>query len=128
MGRTGGHEAAARYLRADRLAACRRHRSPRAARTRRCRRSLRGHAQNRRARGIAAAGAGAVVDVAGIPEEMTSMETTMNCCEGLRDSVTSRRALLLGGASFAAWAYLPKFARAADGRDPRLVVIILRGA
>ncbi len=36
--------------------------------------------------------------------------------------------LLLGGASFAAWAYLPKFARAADGRDPRLVVVILRGA
>jgi uncharacterized protein (DUF1501 family) len=42
--------------------------------------------------------------------------------------VPSRRALLLGGASFAAWAYLPKFARASDGRDPRLVVIILRGA
>jgi uncharacterized protein (DUF1501 family) len=40
----------------------------------------------------------------------------------------SRRALLLGGASFAAWAYLPKFARAADGRDPRLIVVILRGA
>ena len=43
-------------------------------------------------------------------------------------SATSRRALLLGGASFAAWAYLPKFARAADGRDPRLIVVILRGA
>jgi len=28
----------------------------------------------------------------------------------------------------AAWAYLPKFARAADGRDPRLIVVILRGA
>ena len=40
----------------------------------------------------------------------------------------SRRALLLGGAWFAAWAYLPKFARAADGRDPRLIVVILRGA
>jgi uncharacterized protein (DUF1501 family) len=36
--------------------------------------------------------------------------------------------LVLGGASFAAWAYLPKFARAADGRDPRLIVVILRGA
>jgi uncharacterized protein (DUF1501 family) len=35
---------------------------------------------------------------------------------------------LLGGGAFAAWAYLPKFARAADGRDPRLVVVILRGA
>jgi len=41
---------------------------------------------------------------------------------------TTRRELLLGGATFAAWAYLPKFARAADGRDPRLVVVILRGA
>ncbi len=42
--------------------------------------------------------------------------------------LTSRRALLLGGASFAAWAYLPGFARAAGGRDPRLIVVILRGA
>jgi uncharacterized protein (DUF1501 family) len=41
---------------------------------------------------------------------------------------TSRRALLLAGASFAAWAYLPRFAGAADGRDPRLIAIILRGA
>ena len=49
----------------------------------------------------------------------------MDCCVSLP---TSRRALLLGGASFAAWAYLPKFARAADGRDPRLIVVILRGA
>ncbi|MDB5655772.1 MAG: hypothetical protein JWQ94_3385 [Tardiphaga sp.] len=40
----------------------------------------------------------------------------------------TRRSLLLGGAAFAAWAYIPKFARAADARDPRLVVIILRGA
>jgi len=53
---------------------------------------------------------------------------TMDCCENLASSATSRRSLLLGGASFAAWAYLPKFARAADGRDPRLVVVILRGA
>ena len=58
--------------------------------------------------------------------ETTPMETTMDCCES-RTSPT-RRSLLLGGASFAAWAYLPKFARAADGRDPRLVVVILRGA
>ena len=52
----------------------------------------------------------------------------MDCCESRTTLTTSRRALLLGGASFAAWAYVPKFARAADGRDPRLIVIILRGA
>jgi uncharacterized protein (DUF1501 family) len=52
----------------------------------------------------------------------------MDCCEGRASLAMSRRALLLGGASFAAWAYLPKFARAADGRDPRLIVVILRGA
>jgi uncharacterized protein (DUF1501 family) len=60
--------------------------------------------------------------------ESTSRETTMDCCESRMSSATSRRSLLLGGASFAAWAYLPKFARAADGRDPRLIVVILRGA
>src|ERR1700761_9398965 len=58
---------------------------------------------------------------------MSAMETSMECDESRISSAVSRRALLLGGASFAAWAYLPKFARAADGRDPRLVVIILRG-
>jgi uncharacterized protein (DUF1501 family) len=52
----------------------------------------------------------------------------MDCCEREMPFAPSRRSLLLGGASFAAWAYLPKFARAADGRDPRLIVIILRGA
>jgi uncharacterized protein (DUF1501 family) len=60
--------------------------------------------------------------------ETTTRQAAMDCCEGAGASVTSRRAVLLGGASFAAWAYLPKFARAADGRDPRLVVVILRGA
>ncbi|THD63068.1 MAG: DUF1501 domain-containing protein [Bradyrhizobium sp.] len=52
----------------------------------------------------------------------------MDCCESRTSLAVSRRGLLLGGASFAAWAYLPKFARAADGRDPRLIVVILRGA
>ena len=52
----------------------------------------------------------------------------MDCCESRTSLAATRRSLLLGGASFAAWAYLPKFARAADGRDPRLVVVILRGA
>jgi uncharacterized protein (DUF1501 family) len=54
------------------------------------------------------------------------METTVDCREN--QLITSRRGFLLGGASFAAWAYLPKFARAADGRDPRLITVILRGA
>jgi uncharacterized protein (DUF1501 family) len=52
----------------------------------------------------------------------------MDCCESRTSFDPSRRALLLGGAAFAAWAYLPKFARAADGRDPRVIVVILRGA
>ncbi|WP_398469726.1 DUF1501 domain-containing protein [Tardiphaga sp.] len=52
---------------------------------------------------------------------------TMDCCESRALSPT-RRSLLLSGAAFAAWAYLPKFARAADSRDPRLIVVILRGA
>ena len=47
------------------------------------------------------------------------METTFACCESRNRLTASRRAFLVGGASFAAWAYLPKFARAADGRDPR---------
>lgn len=39
----------------------------------------------------------------------------------------SRRALLAGSGAFVAWANMPSFARAA-GRDPRLLVVILRGA
>lgn len=40
----------------------------------------------------------------------------------------SRRTVLRGGGSFFAWAHLPTFAHAAGGRDPLLVVIVLRGA
>ena len=40
----------------------------------------------------------------------------------------SRRALLAAGGALFSWAYLPRFARAADSRDPRLVVMVLRGA
>ena len=48
---------------------------------------------------------------------------------GLCETATpSRRAMLVTGGALFAWAHLPKFARAADWRDPRLVVIILRGA
>jgi len=52
----------------------------------------------------------------------------MDCCESQTSLALTRRCLLLGSATFAAWAYLPKFARAANGRDPRLIVVILRGA
>lgn len=38
-----------------------------------------------------------------------------------------RRVLLAGGAMFG-WQFIPKFARAADARDPRFITIILRGA
>ena len=39
----------------------------------------------------------------------------------------TRRELLLASGTLFAWAYLPKVARA-EGRDPRLLVIVLRGA
>src|SRR6267154_6367817 len=123
MGRARRDEAAPRCFGAGGFASRRQYRPPRSARACRRGRGVAGNPADRRARRIAAAGAGAIVDVAGIPEEMT-----MDCCESQTSPVTSRRALLLGGASFAAWAYLPKFARAADGRDPRLIVVILRGA
>lgn len=40
----------------------------------------------------------------------------------------SRRAVLVGGASLAFAPFLPRIASAAGGRDPRLIVVILRGA
>src|SRR5215204_4525049 len=39
----------------------------------------------------------------------------------------SRRELLLASGTLFAWAHLPKVARA-EGRDPRLLTIVLRGA
>lgn len=39
----------------------------------------------------------------------------------------SRRGVLIGGAAFTAWASIPKLAAAAGSRDPRFVVVILRG-
>src|SRR5512132_3871872 len=39
----------------------------------------------------------------------------------------TRRELLLASGTLFAWAYLPKVARA-EGRDPRMLVIVLRGA
>ena len=50
----------------------------------------------------------------------------MNClCEV---PSPSRRAFLIAGGALFAWAHLPKLALAANQRDPRLIVIILRGA
>jgi len=40
----------------------------------------------------------------------------------------SRRAILIAGGALFAWAHLPRLASAANQRDPRLIVIILRGA
>src|SRR2546425_10203619 len=39
----------------------------------------------------------------------------------------SRRELLLASGTLFAWAYLPRLARA-EGRDPRFLTIVLRGA
>ncbi|MGA8902857.1 DUF1501 domain-containing protein [Bradyrhizobium sp.] len=39
----------------------------------------------------------------------------------------SRRDLLLGSGTLFAWAYIPKFAHA-EGRDPRFLTVVLRGA
>jgi uncharacterized protein (DUF1501 family) len=40
---------------------------------------------------------------------------------------STRRELLLGTGVLFAWAYLPRIARA-EGRDPRFLTIVLRGA
>ena len=59
---------------------------------------------------------------------MSKPDNDIDCGENRR-LIATRRALLIGGASFAAWAYMPKFARAGlSGQDPRLIVVILRGA
>jgi uncharacterized protein (DUF1501 family) len=44
-----------------------------------------------------------------------------------RQPSLSRRALLASGAAMFAWAHLPRLASAAGVRDPRFVVIVLRG-
>ena len=53
----------------------------------------------------------------------------MTCLDACRDALLcpSRRTFLASAGAFVAWSYMPRFARA-SGRDPRLVVIILRGA
>ncbi|WP_406854450.1 DUF1501 domain-containing protein [Alsobacter sp. KACC 23698] len=47
------------------------------------------------------------------------------CCEA---PDPSRRAVLVTGGALFAWAFAPRFAHAAGGKDPRLVTIVLRGA
>ena len=47
------------------------------------------------------------------------------CCE---TPSLSRRAMLVGSGAMFAWAYRPRLASAAGTRDPRLIVIVLRGA
>ena len=47
------------------------------------------------------------------------------CCE---TPTPSRRAMLVGGGAMFAWAYRPRLASAAGARDPRFIVIVLRGA
>src|ERR1700687_189362 len=41
--------------------------------------------------------------------------------------LASRRAALIGSGALFAWTQMPKLARA-EGRDPRMLVIVLRGA
>ncbi len=53
------------------------------------------------------------------------MNPQLSCHEA---SLISRRGLFGAGVSFFAWAHLPRPASAAGTRDPRLLVIILRGA
>jgi uncharacterized protein (DUF1501 family) len=52
------------------------------------------------------------------------MTRIMNC---KRHLATRRHVLLLGSGALFGWAYMPRLAKA-EGRDPRLMVIVLRGA
>jgi uncharacterized protein (DUF1501 family) len=57
--------------------------------------------------------------------DMTDAAFSSGLCESPHPS---RRALLVTGGALFAWAWMPRFAGAAGGRDPRMVTIILRGA
>ena len=74
------------------------------------------YAPHHHARREPPAGAGAAADVTRISEEMT-----------MSLHAPTRRELLLASGTLFAWAYLPKLALA-EGRDPRLLAIVLRGA
>ena len=65
-----------------------------------------------------AAGTGAAVHVGGFSEEVSM---------GFVNHLPTRRELLVGSGALFAWSQMPRIARA-EGRDPRLLVIVLRGA
>ena len=46
---------------------------------------------------------------------------------GFDNHLPTRRELLVGSGALFAWSQMPRIARA-EGRDPRLLVIVLRGA
>src|SRR5262249_60493272 len=73
------------------------------------------------------AGARALVHGARIPAPMPPASTERDEPMTFNLHAAPRRELLLASGTLFAWAYLPKVARA-EGRDPRLLVIVLRGA
>src|SRR4029077_4316873 len=64
------------------------------------------------------AGARAIVHVTRIPEVVSMV---------IHRHLPSRREALLGAGTLFAWSQMPRLARA-QGRDPRMLVIVLRGA
>ena len=77
------------------------------------------HAQRHRPRREPPAGAGAPVHVTRVSAEVVVMAVRLHA--------PTRRELLLGSGVLFAWAHVPRIARA-EGRDPRMLVIVLRGA
>ena len=69
-----------------------------------------------------AAGARAPADVPRIPTEVTMSDVVP-----IPLHAATRRELLLGSGALFAWAFVPRIARA-EGRDPRFLAIVLRGA
>jgi uncharacterized protein (DUF1501 family) len=55
------------------------------------------------------------------------METAMSATRSATGHAATRRELLLGSGVLFAWAFAPRIARA-EGRDPRFLTIVLRGA
>src|SRR5262249_34212438 len=87
------------------------------------------NAPSRLARRKPPAGARASVHGARVPAPMTPRLGSIERGEPMTFKLhaATRRELLIGSGTLFAWAYLPKAARA-EGRDPRLLVIVLRGA